>query len=216
MSFDKTFNKYLGFGIGYDFSNFFYPQEISSDFYFHKGFLYLKHNITKSVYQQVMWEEGLKNYTHSLAYAHSTSTFQDVDRRDYRHGVEHILGMSLTEKLFFRFRTKYSINDSNSFYQDYHDYKSMDYSPYINYKITEKYSVNLSMTMTDKEYKSRLVASGSDKRHDNIFNGSIGLRYNINSNSILSLSYGYDESRSNDTTTEYTGSTINAGWQYKF
>ncbi|GEM_PF-664817 len=216
LSLDKSVNKHLGFGIGYDFSSFYYPQEPSSDFYFHKGFFYVKHNISKKFYHQVMWEEGFKGYIHSPAYEHSTTIFQDVDRQDYRHGIEHSVGLTLTEKMFFRFRTKYSINDSNAFYQDYNDYKSWDFAPYLNYQISEKYSINLSMTFTDKEYKNRLVAAQDYERHDQIYNGSVGLRYKINTNNTLSLGYGYDESHSNDPTTEYTGSTFNGGWQYKF
>lgn len=176
----------------------------------------MKHNFSKNVYQQVMLEEGLKDYSHSPAYAHTLSTYQDEDRRDIRHGAEHSLGANLTKDIFFRFRTKYSINDSNAFYQDYHDYQSLDYSPYFNYQISEKYSVNLSATITDKEYKNRLVAAQADERQDQIYNGSIGLRYNVNDHNTVSLSYGYDESHSNDPTTEYTNSTISGGWRYKF
>jgi len=216
LSIDKFLNKSLGFGVGYDFSNFYYPEEGSSDFYFHKGFVYMKHNFTKKLYQQVMLEEGIKDYIHTPAHLDSTYDFEDDDRRDYRHGAEYSLGASLTEKLFFRFRAKFSVNDANALYQNYHDYKSLDFSSYISYKISEKYLINLSMTVSDKEYKNRLVAAQSYERQDDSYSGNIGARYNVNQNNTVSLDYGYNESNSNDPTTEYTSSSINCGWQYKF
>lgn len=216
FSLDQKINNNFMTGFGYDFSSFYYPYDITSDFYFHKGFVYFKHNITKKFFHQITLEEGLKDYPHSRAYAHSTTTYQDEDRRDYRHGADYNIGVNLTEKMFFRFRTKFSINDSNAFFQDYHDYESWDYSPFISYKISDKYSTHLSLTVSDKEYKNRTVASQSDKRQDMTYSGEVGLKCNLTKNSTINLSYGYNESRSNDPTTEYTSSVVNAGWRYQF
>ena len=216
FSFDKSLNKFLNFGTGYDFSSFYYPTDQGSDFYFHKGFVYFRHNITRDMYHQLMLEEGVKDYPHSRAYLDSTTTFQDSNRRDYRHGVEYSLGAFLMNKLFFRLRAKFSINDSNALFQDYYDYKSYDISPYFNYKISEKYSLSLSVMMTKTDYIDRLVNARTYARRDRIFNGNIGMRYTINKNNNVSLGYGYNESKSNDSSTEYSGSTINCGWQYKF
>jgi hypothetical protein len=213
---DKPLNKAFSFGAGYDFSSFYYPDNLDSDYYYNKGFVYLRQNLVKGIYHQLMVEEGVKDYVHSKAYQDSLSTFQDKDRRDFRHGVEYSLGMPFLTKHFFRLRTKYSINDSNALFEDYHDYKTYDFSPYVYFKLSDRYSLNLSMTMTQRDYVGRTVTSRTYERRDRIYNGNIGLRYNMSELSSISLGYGYNESKSNDTSTEYSGSSVNCGWQHKF
>jgi opacity protein-like surface antigen len=216
FSFDRKWNKYFMSGVGYDFSSFYYPYDITSDFLFHKGFLYVKNTLSKKLYHQITLEEGVKDYPHARAYAHSTTTYQNRDRRDYRHNIDYSIGLNLTDKMFIRFKTKFGINDSNAFYQDYNDFNTWDYAPFLTYKWSDKCSTRLSLTVSEKEYKNRTVGSQIDKRQDTTYTGEIGIKYNLTKNSTVDLSYGYSDNHSNDPTTEYASSTINAGWQYQF
>jgi hypothetical protein len=216
LAVDKALNQYLNLGVGYDFSSFYYPDSKESDFFFHKIFASLKHQSDPKIYQQFILEDGFKDYVHARAYADSVSTFQDSDRRDYRYGAEYILGMSVIEKLFLRIRTKYSINDSNALYQDYHDYTSVDIAPYLSYQFSEKYLMTLSLSATKRDYTSRKVSAMTSNRRDLIYIGNVGVRYLLDQNNNLNLGYGYTQGDSNDSAAEYSGSSVTCGWQHQF
>jgi hypothetical protein len=216
ISLERPMHKMFTAGGGYDVSSFYYPQEKDSDYIFHKGFIYLKHNIHKNFYHQVMLEDGVKQYHHAKPYFNSTTTYLDKERKDLRHGIEHSIGWILSPKSVLRLRTKYAVNDANALYQDYHDYSTVDIIPTFNYKLTEKMSMNLTFSYTDKTYKDRLVGTTTDKRRDKTYSPSIGFRYLLTKSQTLLLGYAYSANASNDPTSEYKSNTVNWGWQYGF
>lgn len=213
---DKSINKSIAAGVGYDFSSFYYPQEEDTDYVYHKAFLYLKHNITKDIFHQVRLEEGFKYFMNARPNSTSTSSFLDGHRKDFRHAVEYSIGFMMLKKFSFRMRAKYSINDSNALFQKYHDYATLDLSPSISFRITDKLGANLSFMFTDKDYAERLVLNGVKIRRDRTYSPSLGFNYNVTKNQLLTLSYSYTTNVSNDPTGEYKSNSIMGGWKYSF
>ncbi len=216
LSVDKVINKYFGFGAGYDYSDFFYPSGKLSDYYFHKGFIYLRNTITKNFYHQLTLEYGYKVYTNQKALAYTIDTYQDMYRHDYRQAVNYTIGAQWAQKVFVNFHTKFSINDSNALFENYYDYKSWEFSPFVNYLINDKFSVYLTVTDKAWYYKSRQVSNQSLTRWDNTLTVSTGLRYKLNPKNTLMLDYSYNDNVSDDQTAEYLGHTFTAGWQHRF
>ena len=215
-SVDRYLTKKISIGIGYDFSNFYYPDSSENDFYFHKLLLTVRHQFSRKIYQQIMLEEGFKEYFHARAYADGTAVFQDSDRKDFRSGAEYSIGAAMMDKLYFRLRTKYTANDSNALFQDYNDYRTLDLSPSFSYKLAERYLLNLSMMVTRRDYESREVASGDEERSDLIYTGNLGLRYDLDKSNVLNLGYGYTQGNSNDNANDYSSNSITCGWQHQF
>ena len=210
-------SKYLIVGGGYDFSYFYYPNDENATFAFHKGFVYLKNKWTKNTYQELQFQFGMKQYTDGNAIAHSTITYQDVERQDERQVIEYIWGTKLTKQLSLRLKTKYTINDSNAYYQDYHDYESLEFAPLLTYAINKKWILDGRVSVTGKEYQRREISGGTqDIQSDDLYVAGLGVRYILNKHNTISLNYSYTENASNDESKEYSSSLVSGGWRYNF
>jgi len=211
-----AFSKNYILGLGYDVSLAIYALNASSDYYFHKFFTYVQYRINKNFYHQLQYEFGWKLYDEARALLTATNTFQDNYRLDVREGVDYSFGYTISDKFSSNFRIKTYFNNSNSFFQDYHDYHSHEVTPRLNYKINDKLSANTSFTYTHKEYTSRLVSNGNFEQIDRTYVSKVGTRYRFNDRLSLMLDYTYRENNSNDLLSDYTGSTIEGTWRYIF
>jgi hypothetical protein len=60
------------------------------------------------------------------------------------------------------------------------------------------------------------VTLGTDKERDNLYVARTGIKYNLNKNNVLALSYAYRDNSSNEDLEEYRENVFSASWQYKF
>ncbi len=67
-----------------------------------------------------------------------------------------------------------------------------------------------------KGYDSRTITNGTDKQHDNLYSGSVGVRVLLKEKDSLSLEYTYRDNDSNDDLQEYSENVITCGWQHNF
>ena len=216
LGLQKVLYKSLIMGVGYDASLVYCRLNEDSNFVFQKGFVYLRHNLSKKAYHQVMIENGAKDYTSAEALAESSSSFKEDKRQDDRQIAEYSWGMLMTPKLFLKLRGRFSVNDSNADFQDFYDYKSYDFSPRVSYKISNTLSLNGNIMFTRKKYGSRNVSGQDFKQVDDLYSAGLGLRYLVNTKDSLSLNYSYHQADSNDHQADYSGSGITAGWRHAF
>ena len=202
-------------GAGYDLAYVYYLDN-DDDFLFHKGFAYIGHDITRKIYQQLQFEYGIKDFTEQKALGDTIATFQSKDRFDRRWNGIYSIDALLTRRLSAGFLTKFSINDSNARYQNFYDYKSYEGSPYISYAFNSKLRLVLNFSYTRKNYDKRRVTFGNDREEDNLYTGRGALKYDLNKNNSLSISYTYRDNSSNEGLEEYVENIFSAGWNYKF
>jgi uncharacterized protein (PEP-CTERM system associated) len=126
------------------------------------------------------------------------------------------MGFKITPKLFARFKTKFSINDSNARYVDYYDYKTYRHSLGLKYKLLKNIDLSSTFSYRRKLYDSRTVTLRDYKQKDNLYTATVGIDYKVDSKNTISLSYAYRQNESNDGLEEYTESIINCGWLYSF
>jgi hypothetical protein len=201
-------------GAGYDLAIVYFRNN-DDDFFFHKGFAYIGQDLTKKIYHQLEFEYGLKAYTDQKALAGAIAAYQDKDRIDRRWSGIHSIDFSLTPKLKMGFLTRFSVNESNAMYQRFYDYKSYQGSPYLSYYLTDKLQALVNFSYTRKNYNRR-VTLGTDKERDNLYVARTGIKYNLNKNNVLALSYAYRDNSSNEDLEEYRENVFSASWQYKF
>ncbi len=202
-------------GAGYDLAIVYFRNN-DDDFFFHKGFAYIGQDLTRKIYHQVQFEYGLKAYTDQKALAGAIATYQDKDRVDRRYSGIYSLDFALTPKLSMGFLTRFSANESNTMYQRFYDFKSYQGSPYLSYSFTKKLQGLVNFSYTRKNYDKRRVTLGTDKEKDNFYVARTGIRYALNKNNSLALSYTYRDNSSNDDLEEYMENVFSASWQYKF
>jgi hypothetical protein len=203
-------------GTGYDLGVLYYPDDEDGDFLFHKGFLYVRQDISRKLYHQLLVEAGIKDYTHQKAMGDIITALQNKERLDRRQSAEWSVGFSLTPKLLLKFLTRFSVNDSNARYVDFYDYKSYEFSPRVNYRLSKKVELFSGFGYLRKNYKTRVVTLTNYKEKDNTYSANAGLRYAGDKNNILTLIYSYRNNSSNDPIQEYSENVISCGWQHNF
>jgi hypothetical protein len=202
--------------MGYDLGILYYHHNEDGDFLFHKGFLYLKHDLSRKLYHKLQLEAGLKDYTHRKALADTIRTYQDDKREDERLSAEYSIGSTFIPKLRLVLKTKFSFNESNAAYLDFYDYKSYEGSLYLDYKLLKDISIFSNLTYIRKKYLERLVTLRDYKQRDNLYSGTMGLLYQLNKRNSFTVSFTYRQNASNDSLEDYSENVINCGWQYNF
>lgn len=213
---DERLNRYFSVGAGYDFSNFYYPNNADGDFSFHKGFVYLKHFLSDKTYQRIAAEYGYRARKKRKALGDSLSQLQDKDLFDRRESLEYSIVSSISQKLAVQLRAKFSKNDSNARYLDFYDYHSYEVSPGMNYKISENLNLNWYVTYLRKNYLERTISTGTVKEKDNVYFANIGTRYRVNKNNMASVFYTYRNNSTKEPLEKYTDSVFTLGWEYTF
>ncbi len=213
---ERTLGEHFTVGGGYDFAALYYPNSDSGDNIFNKGYFFIKHNISKRIYQQLTFEGGRKDYGQAKALGEGSSTLLDKRRQDKRFSEEYVLGFILNKRMTLRFRAKYTLNDSNAQYQDFYDSKALDFSTRLSYKFTKQISSFGSLAYTRRYYGSRNISSGNDKERDGIYASTIGVQYMLSPSNTISTSYAYRQAYSNDPTARYSDSTITCGLRHEF
>jgi hypothetical protein len=216
LALDKSLNRFFSVGTGYDFSDFYYPNNVDGDFLFHKGFLYLKHSLSDKTYQRLAAEYGYKAHKKRKALADSLSQLQDKDLTDTRQSLEYSIVSGISPKLLVQFKTRFSKNDSNAHYLDYYDYKSYEFSPGMNYRLSEKLSLMWYMTYLRRSYTERTISTGTRKEKDNVYFANAGAKYRLNKNNVASLFYTYRDNATKEPLEKYTDSVFTLGWEYTF
>lgn len=214
---DKKISSLL-IGTGYSLDALFYQhnKDEDGDFLFHKLIFYVKHNISRRLYQQLLFESGIKAHLDRKALADTISTYQDKELVDERQVVEYSIGSTLTPRAFLGFRTRFIINNSNARYLDYYDYKAYEFSPNFNYKLSGDLSLISRFSFTRRAYHSRLVSLATDKEKENIYSALLGVRYKLSKNNLISVFYTYRDDASKDPLEKYTENIFTCGWQYNF
>jgi outer membrane protein assembly factor BamA len=207
---------WINIGTGWSGGTFYYPENEEGDFFFSRPYLYLKSYLTEKLYYQLLFEYFYKRHTNRKALADTISTFQDKKRIDRRQGIEYSLGYALNSRLSLGFETRYSINNSNARYIDFYDYKTYEFSPRINYRLSKDLELISSVGYKKKDYKSRVVTLSSYKQKDEIYTVDIGIRYRLDKKSHLSLFYTHQNNSTSDSLEKYTENMFRCGWQYNF
>lgn len=202
-------------GTGYDLGFIYYPKDDDGNFLFHKGFVYFEKDILRT-YHVIGLEYGLKDYTDQKALADTIGTKQSKKRSDKRLSPYYSMGFKVTPKLFAKFKTKFSINDSNARYVDFYDYKSYQHSLGFVYKLLDNLNLSSTFSYRRKLYDSRTVTLRTYKQKDSRYTATLGLDYKVNSKNTVALSYTYRQNESNDSLSEYSESVVNCGWLYSF
>lgn len=203
-------------GTGYDLGIFYYHHERDNNFLFHKGFIYLRQKISQSLYHQLQYEAGLKDYSNRKSLSDTISTYQDKERADRRQTVKYTFICVLTPRLLSRLSSEYSLNDSNARYLDFYDYKSYRQSFGLDYSLSKNIRLITNFAYRKKDYSDRTTTLGGDKQEDNLYAGSLGLIYQLNKNNALSVNYTYRENSSNESLEEYSESIITCGLRHNF
>lgn len=204
-------------GSGYDFSYVYYPHDPNGDFFFHKGFLYLRSYFSRRTFQEVFGEYGYKPHVTRKAMGDTIGVLQDKELEERRQVAGYRINSSLLPSLNLNFLFRFSKNESNARYLDFYDYKSYEFSPSLNYRLSAKTDLTLNFIYMRKDFKTRTITSDSSKKQkDDIYAANLALRYKLNKNSILSLIYGYRDDSSNESLEKYNENIISIGCQYNF
>jgi hypothetical protein len=212
----QKLSKFFGVGIGYDFLDLYYPNDPNGDFMFHRGFFYVRHNITPKMFQQFGVESGIKNHTSRKALSALANVFQEKELVDRRHSFAYTIGAAASSKLSLEFKAQFSKNESNAIYLDYYDYLSYEASPSARYQLCEKVSLSARFAYLRKNYTGRVVLPGSKKEKDNVYFLNVGTRYKVDKNSSATLFYTYRDNSTNAPLERYTESVFTLGWEYNF
>ena len=203
-------------GFGYDVGMLYYPNNEDGNFIFHRGFFYLKKDISNKTYHKLEFQYGLKDYRDERALAHTINTYKDDDRFDKRSSAEYSVASLIFPELLIRWRAKFSLNDSNAQFLDFYDYKSYKTSLSLYYKLLERVSLQSTFTYIRKKYDERTVVQGAYRQRDNLYSATVGAVYKLDEINSLSLHYTYRENFSNDFFGDYSESIISFGWRCSF
>lgn len=204
------------FGVGVDESFVYFPNNKTGAFNFHKVFSSLKHQITPSSYHQLQLEGGLKDYARSKAFAQTSSTYQDKNRRDMRRSIEYSVTHRINKQLKIRLKGKSTNNDGNANFQDYYDYRSYDLGPKLTYQFNSRWTFSTALKYSLKKYKNRLSRTESKEQKDQTFSADIGANYAISKANSIGLGYAYSNAISNNGSSEYSNNTIKLSFQHDF
>jgi hypothetical protein len=203
-------------GIGVDLGIVAYPHNAEGDFFIPRGFVFLRHNTSRRFTQQWEAEALLRNYMKAKAISEALAIYQDKDRSDKQWGVGYQFGSMLGEKAFFYLKAKFSVNDSNSLYQDYYDYDSYRGGLGLTYKLAKKDYLVSSVFFTRKSYLSRLTLDGEKRQKGDLTSVSAGWRHVLSQACVLSLSYQHLQNVSNEPSARYSGSVMTMSLSYNF
>lgn len=213
---DKKFD-WVNTGLGYDLSIYGYFHNDDGSFLFNKYFFYVGKELMRNLYNQVLFQYGNKYYFDRKALSDAgTGAYQDKERREERQSVEYMIAAKPSRKLTLKFLARFSINDSNDRYQDFYDYKSIEFSPSVNYQITRKWGVLANFIYLKKKYKTRLVTSENYREKEPIYATNLMFKYKMDKNNVLSFLYTYRNDTANDSLDKYTENSFSLGWQYNF
>ena len=203
-------------GFGYDLGILYYPYDRNGNFLFHRGFLYLRKDISPNTYHMLTAEYGIKEYTQRKALSTSISTFQNKEQLDRRESLAYSINSSLTDRLFAQARVKFSVNDSNARYLSFYDYKTYELFLSAFYQLSENIILSPELGYRKKIYDSRTVTNGNYKQKDALYSAGMGLIYKVNDKDRLSLDYIYRNNSSNDSFSRYLESVISCSWKRGF
>ena len=206
----------FGVGTGYDLGAVFYPRNDESNFLFHRGFMYGRHDISRNTYQKLEFQYGIKDYLERKATGPILGTIKDDKRSDKRWNAEYSLTSILTPKLLMRWRAAFSRNDSNSQYIDFHDFRSYMTALSLYYKLLKDLNFLSTLSYRRKDYDDRTVTGGVSTQEDDLYSATLGLLYKLNKMNSLSLTYTYRENSSNDPLEEYSENVVTCGYRYDF
>lgn len=212
----KKLNRSFTLGGGYDFSDFYYPDNEDGDFVFHKGFVYLKHFISRRTFQRLLFEYGYKYHFNKRALADDPAQLQNKNLVDNRQTIEYLIGSDLTSRFYAQLRARYALNDSNARFLDFYDYRYWELTPMVSYRLTRGLTLVSSFTFMRKEYDKRIVSTGTKKERDNVYAVNAGAKYKINKNQTASLFYTYRDNSTNEPLEKYNESVFTCGWEYSF
>ena len=201
---------------GFDFSSFYYPKDENGTFLMYKCFASVRQYLNKRWYHQLRYDAVQKIHTDRKALAETITTYQNKELESRRHVFEYSTGSKIFRDLFANIKARFTINDSNAKYLNFYDYKTYEVSPSISYNITRKINLYTDFRYARRNYKSRIITTGTDKEEDDLYTTNTELRYKINKNNIISLIYTYRNNASNEPLEEYTENVVSAGWQYNF
>ena len=193
-----------------------YPRNRDGDFWSPKGYLELRHYLSKRLYHEIICGYSLKNYIHAKAMGDTSGSEQDKERHDEQYSGAYRIGGLVGKRFSWRFGTKVTVNDSNARYLDYYDYISFRHSLTLAYKMSQKDALFSTLSFTRKEYDTRTIASGDPRQINNLYTTTCGLRHRFDDRKSLALYYTYRENVSNDALAEYSDSAATLSWQYHF
>jgi hypothetical protein len=218
LDLNKKLSKLFSSGIGYDFSYFYYPNNADDDYMFHKGFVYLRNNLSDKTYHQLTLEYGYKRHTSRKALANSLTALQDKELTETRQSVAYTIGTKVSSKLNVSFKIKFSENDSNARYLDYYDYKSYEGGPSVQYTLSKRIDMIASFIYLRRNYNSRTLSiSGStEKEKDNVYYVNAGCRYKVNGDNSATIFYTYRDNDTNEPLEKYNENVVTVGWEHRF
>lgn len=207
----------LKLGIGNNFEYIHYPKEENSIFYAAEPEIFIQHNISKSIYQKLIYNFMFREYTDRKA-LDGLARDKDSDRRDTRNSLTHEARAIIFEKYILQLRNQYFVNDSNDQYMDYYDYSSyrIDGTLILPLFFERLYGL-ISGGYQLRDYKTRqLVNNVSQTQEDDFYNTIASVIYDLNDTFSISLNYKYSQNESNEPSEEYSGSIFSLGLHYAF
>lgn len=215
LAFHKKINKFT-VGTGFDLAVASYFHNDDGDYYFPKGFVYVRQALTRKLYHQFLIEAGAKEHATRQPLADTISTYQDKNLIDHRQSAEYLIGASVTKKLSFKLRSRFTLNDSNARYLDFYDTKSCQFTPSLAYQLTNRLGLQASYSFLRKAFKERTTIAADKKQKDDIHAATLGVLCKVTDNKFVSFSYAYRNNDSNEETEKYRENVISCGWQYNF
>ena len=216
LGFYRAVTQSLVVGVGLDESFVYFPNNSNGAFYFHKGFAYLKHQLTPALSHQIQFERGLKDYARAKPYADTSSDYQDKERQDMRQSVEYSMTNRFNNKVKGRLRGKYTSNDGNAQFQDYYDYYSVDLGPKLYYQVAPRWLLSSAFNYNFKKYKNRLSTTQDSEQKDHAYEVDLDVDYQISTANSVGLSYSYANTISNDGGSEYSNNTVKLSLRHDF
>ncbi len=197
------------------FEYFSYPNKKESTF---SGIVltsYLRHYISRTLYQEVGYEYIRRWYPDKKVALHEAQE-GNIDRGDERYRVKYNVGM-YSDRFFVRLSNEFARNNSNYTYQEYYDYWYYRVKPSIMYFFTEKLYTAVGVIYKRTKYKDRRSTDDPTKIViDNTVICDATLYYDITSGMTFGLTYAYSENFSNDPYQQYSGSVVSGGIYYSF
>lgn len=203
-------------GIGVDTAYVSYLHNEEAEFFYPRGYTFLRHQFSKRYYQQWDAEVSMRRYTRQKALADALDTYQDEKRLDRQLGLSYQIGGFFGKKIFAFIKAKYATNASNADFQEYYDYTSWRGELGLRYQWTAKDQVFTSASFTRRDYKDRLTLDSTSHQENHLYSATAGVRHALDKTTFVSLSYRYLENFSNESSAEYTDSITTMSLSHQF